>query len=62
MADIYNAKILVPELLEEGSSMGAAVIGGVGAVYFGILTQLNGLSKSNLSRYRIRRLRKLMGR
>ena len=31
MADIYNARILVPTILEEGSSMGAAVIGGVGA-------------------------------
>ena len=31
MADIYNARILVPTLHEEGSSMGAAVIGGVGA-------------------------------
>ncbi len=31
MADIYNARIKVPRLLEEGGSMGAAVIGGVGA-------------------------------
>lgn len=30
MADIYNARIKVPRLLEEGGSMGAAVIGGVG--------------------------------
>ena len=31
MADIYDAKITVPTLLEEAGSMGAAVIGGVGA-------------------------------
>lgn len=31
MADIYDAEIKVPRLLEEGGSMGAAVIGGVGA-------------------------------
>jgi len=30
MADIYNAKIIVPTLLEEAGSMGAAVTGGVG--------------------------------
>ncbi len=30
MADIYNAKIIVPGLLEEAGSMGAAVTGGVG--------------------------------
>ena len=34
MADIYQAKILVPTTLEEGSSMGAAVIGGVGSGIF----------------------------
>lgn len=34
MADIYNAKISVPDLLEEAGSMGAAVIGGVGAGIF----------------------------
>lgn len=31
MADVYNTRILVPSLLEEAGSMGAAVIGGVGA-------------------------------
>ena len=30
MADVYDAEIKVPRLLEEGGSMGAAVIGGVG--------------------------------
>jgi len=30
MADIYNAKVVVPNLLEEAGSMGAAVTGGVG--------------------------------
>jgi len=34
MADIYNAKVLVPGVLEEAGSMGAAVIGGVGAGLF----------------------------
>ncbi|MDD3794380.1 MAG: xylulokinase [Lachnospiraceae bacterium] len=31
MADVYNTKIVVPTVLEEAGSMGAAVIGGVGA-------------------------------
>lgn len=31
MADIYQAKILVPSVLEEASSMGGAITGGVGA-------------------------------
>ncbi len=31
MADIWDTKILVPSVLEEAGSMGAAVIGGVGA-------------------------------
>ncbi len=31
MADIYNTRIVVPTVLEEAGSMGAAVIGGVGA-------------------------------
>ena len=31
MADVYNTRILVPTLLEEAGSMGAAVTGGVGA-------------------------------
>jgi xylulokinase len=34
MADIYDAKIIVPTLLEEAGSMGAAVTGGVGAGLF----------------------------
>lgn len=34
MADIYHAKISVPDLLEEAGSMGAAVIGGVGTGMF----------------------------
>ncbi len=41
MADIYNAKIQVPSLLEEGSSMGAAVIGGVGAGIFKDFTAID---------------------
>lgn len=34
MADVYNAKITVPSLLEEAGSMGAAVTGGVGVGLF----------------------------
>ncbi len=34
MADIYDARILAPVLLEEATSMGAAVTGGVGAGLF----------------------------
>ena len=34
MADIYNARIKVPVLLEEATSMGAAVTGGVGVGLF----------------------------
>ncbi len=41
MADVYNAKIQVPALLEEGSSMGAAVIGGVGTGMFKDFTAID---------------------
>lgn len=41
MADVYNARIQVPSLLEEGSSMGAAVIGGVGAGIFKDFTAID---------------------
>ncbi len=34
LADIYGMPVLVPELLEEATSMGAAIIGGVGAGVF----------------------------
>lgn len=34
MADVYNARIKVPSVLEEAGSMGAAVTGGVGAGIF----------------------------
>ena len=34
MADVYDARILAPALLEEATSMGAAVTGGVGAGLF----------------------------
>ena len=40
-ADIYNARIKVPSLLEEGSSMGAAVIGGVGTGIFKDFTAID---------------------
>ena len=34
MADVYDARIKVPTLLEEATSMGAAVTGGVGVGLF----------------------------
>lgn len=34
MADIYNARVIVPNVLEEAGSMGAAVTGGVGVGLF----------------------------
>lgn len=41
MADIFGVDILVPEMLEEGGSMGAAVIGGVGAGIFNDFTAVD---------------------
>lgn len=41
MADVYNAKVLVPSLLEEAGSMGAAVTGGVGAGLFKDFTAID---------------------
>ncbi|MCL2399133.1 MAG: xylulokinase [Defluviitaleaceae bacterium] len=41
MADIYNAKITVPAMLEEAGSMGAAVIGGVGVGLFKDFTAID---------------------
>jgi len=34
LADVYDLPVLVPEYLEEATSMGAAIIGGVGAGCF----------------------------
>ena len=34
MADIYGMNIIIPNYLEEATSMGAAIIGGVGAGIF----------------------------
>lgn len=42
MADVYDAKITVPSLLEEAGSMGAAVTGGVGA---GIFKDFNAIDR-----------------
>lgn len=42
MADVYNARIVVPVLLEEATSMGAAVTGGVGA---GLFKDFNAIEK-----------------
>ena len=41
MADVYNAKVTVPSLLEEAGSMGAAVTGGVGAGIFKDFTAID---------------------
>ena len=42
MADIYDTRIVVPTVLEEAGSMGAAVIGGVGA---GIYKDFNAIDR-----------------
>jgi glycerol kinase len=34
MADAYNAEIRIPNYLEEATSMGAAILGGIGAGIF----------------------------
>lgn len=41
MSNIFNAKILVPHLLEEGCSMGAAVLAGIGAGIYKDFTVIN---------------------
>lgn len=41
MADIYNVRINKPVMLEEATSMGAAVVGGVGAGVFKDFTAIN---------------------
>jgi len=41
MADIYNTKIIVPSILEEAGSMGAAVIGGVGVGLYNDFTAID---------------------
>ena len=41
MADIFQAKMQVPSLLEEGGSMGAAVIAGVGAGVYADFSVIN---------------------
>ena len=47
MADIYNAKITVPVQLEEATSMGAAVTGGVGAGIFKDFTAIDQMLEIN---------------
>jgi xylulokinase len=50
MADIYNLKIKIPDYLEEATSMGAAVIGGVG---IGVYKDFNSINKFiNFNNYR----------
>ncbi|WEG13353.1 xylulokinase [Pullulanibacillus sp. KACC 23026] len=47
MADVFNAKILVPNVLEEAGSMGAAVTGGVGIGLFKDFEVINKFIKIN---------------
>ncbi|SBW09987.1 Carbohydrate kinase, FGGY family protein [uncultured Eubacteriales bacterium] len=47
MADIYNAKITVPVLLEEATSMGAAMAGGVGIGIFKDFTEIDKMIEIN---------------
>jgi xylulokinase len=47
MADIYNAKITVPVQLEEATSMGAAVTGGVGTGIFKDFTAIDQMLEIN---------------
>ncbi len=47
MADVYNAKIKVPVLLEEAASMGAAVTGGVGVGVFRDFTAIDQMIEIN---------------
>lgn len=47
MSEIYNADLLVPEVIEEASSMGAAVTGGVGIGLFEDFTVVNDFIEIN---------------
>lgn len=47
MADVYNARIKVPTLLEEATSMGAAVTGGVGVGIFKDFTAIDSMLDIN---------------
>lgn len=47
MADIYNANIKVPVLLEEATSMGAAMTGGVGVGIFKDFTEIDKMIEIN---------------
>jgi len=60
MADIYNKNILIPKILEEATSLGAAVIGGVGIGIFddfNVVKQINPVvniqkpDKNNVRKY-----------
>jgi len=53
MADIYGVKILKPNLLEEATSMGAAVTGGVGAGVFKNFDVINKFIKIEDEQYPI---------
>ena len=50
LADVFQTKIQVPEVLEEGGSMGAAVIGGVGVGLFKDFSAVNRFYKINQER------------
>ena len=47
LADVFNARIKVPTLLEEATSMGAAVTGGVGAGIFKDFTAIDRMLEIN---------------
>ncbi|MFD1414370.1 xylulokinase [Oceanobacillus jeddahense] len=47
MADIFDVKLNTPEVLEEASSMGAAIIGGVGAGVYKDFTVIDDFLKIN---------------
>ena len=47
LADVFNARIKVPALLEEATSMGAAVTGGVGAGIFKDFTAIDQMLELN---------------
>jgi len=47
MADVFNTRIIVPNYIEEATSMGAAVTGGVGAGVFKNFDVIHDFVKTN---------------
>ena len=62
LADVFQTKILVPEVLEEGGSMGAAVIGGVGVGLFEDFSAVERFYKISQERNPDKSLSELYGR